>query len=1022
VRNLQVVFGPAYGDWALLSGPDAPAVPVRSWGVGGGGDGGGGEENLPGGGEGAEGAVVEDGGGERLEGEEGIMVGAVVARGSATEEERRSLREAIGKYVKMAEGEAVDGAGQMDVQIEGPTSSYFDRAVMVAILLNTLCMALENFQGYAVQVEVPHVATDHCCNSDCSVRSEVDCPRGFALQTHAWELFIFVSETIFAVFFTGEIVIKLVGTASLRRFVFDNWPYNLTDLLVVLMSDAIYIMELQAPSIFNLTIFRLVRVLRVVRMVSRLQRLRVLVSKAIASFKTILHVLCVLVFWHIIAALLGMQIFSCDVHSDELCQLAADGTCPEDCSLRIASGDKVVCRYTDEQVLEHCPWDEYTNFNEFAPAIVMLVFILTGEGWVEKMEMGLRATPTVWPGLLYFLIFYVVAFYMLYNLFIGVILEEFELTDDDKQGLQLDNFRHNIIKDFKRKSSAGLTRLRQTFRLESVRSEPSEGEGAPGPGALAAPGQEALAGGGGIPLGKISEEEPDVWILGCLPPPTPNAADPSARRNLRGYAAAIAQSTEFKRGMLVTILVSAVILALESPIPEYSSIDEKTGGRLDLVFFTIFSFEFVVKVLEHGIYWEHKDAYLTQQWNQLELVILLFQLCDIIGIEGLKSIRVMRVLRPLRLLNRSCPCSRVVCVPEPCAVCCLCCVCADTQEALCDGRIKSLQQLLMSIQASAADIINVLFLWLFMCLMFSICATNLFAGKLFSCNDGDFVGWPLNAGEEEGSPVGWRENCVGVYYPEENEGGSSYVADHMPTAILKPRVWSNPADGASGLGWHFDNFGMAFQTLFEVSTFEQWSDYVYSCVDMTQVQQGRKSTHALSHARDASCPCLCRARFQTRADACMSHDVLDRLVRACCPAHVRSLPSSPCSRRTQCPCYLARWPMRDLSPRTPRGTGGAAAGTLEQHVERRLLPPLGRHVVLLPAPARHRRSHRRHQPEERRRPLHRPPAQLDAHEAAHAAPQARAPDAPPALAAPPPPVALCKRRALPQRCDGRDCA
>ena len=85
------------------------------------------------------------------------------------------------------------------------------------------------------------------------------------------------------------------------------------------------------------------------------------------------------------------------------------------------------------------------------------------------------------------------------------------------------------------------------------------------------------------------------------------------------------------------------------------------------------------------------------------------------------------------------------------------------------------------------------------CLVFAICAINLFAGKLFACNDGDFVGPPLNPDEPPGSAVGWRENCVGNFYTTENEGGSSYVADHLPTAILRPRVWSNPADGASGV-------------------------------------------------------------------------------------------------------------------------------------------------------------------------------------------------------------------------------
>ena len=63
------------------------------------------------------------------------------------------------------------------------------------------------------------------------------------------------------------------------------------------------------------------------------------------------------------------------------------------------------------------------------------------------MEMAMRAVTSFAPGLIFFIVFYVVSFYMLYNLFIGVILEEFELTDEEKQGLQLGNFRVHVLKE-----------------------------------------------------------------------------------------------------------------------------------------------------------------------------------------------------------------------------------------------------------------------------------------------------------------------------------------------------------------------------------------------------------------------------------------------------------------------------------------------------------------------------------------------------------------------------------------------
>ena len=58
----------------------------------------------------------------------------------------------------------------------------------------------------------------------------------------------------------------------------------------------------------------------------------------------------------------------------------------------------------------------------------------------------------------------------------------------------------------------------------------------------------------------------------------------------------------------------------------------------DTGFFVIFVAEFVVKVLHHGLYWEHKLAYFKQSWNVLDFVILVFQTLDLIGVEGLKSL------------------------------------------------------------------------------------------------------------------------------------------------------------------------------------------------------------------------------------------------------------------------------------------------------------------------------------------------------------------------------------------------
>ena len=333
VRNLEIHFGPVYGDWRLVSGPIEPAIALVSLNeklqsVG---------SNQGGGPDGREAGDAE------TDAWDGEMVGAVVASGSATDDERASLRRAIMRFAK--------GSGREEIPHEAiPSTPLFDQVVMVGILLNTLTMMTEHFDGRAIQVDVKHVPSDNCCNADCSQSSAVDCPHGFSLKHPHWEEFALITEGFFATFFTLEVAVKLLAAWSARRFLCENWPFNLLDLLIVIASDVIFLIELGASSIFNLTVFRLVRVLRAFRMVSRFQRLRNLVSKAVASFKTILHVLCVLVFWHIIAALLGMQVFSCSVRDEQTCALEAHGECPEACAMRIERHGDVICQYTDEQV------------------------------------------------------------------------------------------------------------------------------------------------------------------------------------------------------------------------------------------------------------------------------------------------------------------------------------------------------------------------------------------------------------------------------------------------------------------------------------------------------------------------------------------------------------------------------------------------------------------------------------------------------------------------------------------------
>ena len=731
----------------------------------------------------------------------------------------KGLRRAIDKFEKNEL--ALAGRGAVDDGADGMSVPYFDIFILICIILNTASMMSEHHVGRPV-LNTMFPPEYNCCNAECTVRDADLCPRGLLLVEPEWTYVLFLIEACFNFVFTAELAIKLVAFWSLSSWATDNFPGNLIDAAIIIVSDITFIMSLFATSTFNVNIFRLVRIMRAFRLVSRFRRLRLLFNKAFSSFKAILNVLFVLVFWHVLGSLLGMQIFRCDARLDSVCQPTADGSCPEGCSVLMGSPPR--CVFSNDELWEHCVWDEYHSFNNFYESLVLLLFVTTGENWVGQMQTAMLHGSTIYPGLIFFLIFYVISFYMLFNLFIGVILQEFELTDEQKMGMQLGYFRVKVLKELRRK------RLRKRVTLPGVDGLAQQTVSGLGPSFSRLPSTASskllgIGGGNNVTLDtQNADEETDTYlkgevhdeligetnqnvIFGCLPEPTPNARFPDAPKNLRAHIRDTVQNPWFDRSILVVILISTAFLATDTPVKTLEIISPTVMLQADYTFFGCFLIEFIMKVLDHGIYWESKRAYFKSGWNVLDFLILLFQLIDFSGADGLKFFRIMRVLRPLRLLNK----------------------------------IKSLQLLIVAVQACAVDMFNVLLLWIFAFIVFGIVGVDLFAGTLYSCSDAAFVGPPesggINPGTPPGSLIGWRENCVGTYYSTTNSNDEGYVSDALETAILLPRRWANPTDSASDVGYSFDNFGVACQTLFEVSTFEQWSDYVFATTSITQVGQ-----------------------------------------------------------------------------------------------------------------------------------------------------------------------------------------
>jgi hypothetical protein len=764
-RNLVIYFGPELGQWGL-----ADKIPSTS--------------KLSG----LLGSTTTD---------------DIKCSGVSLDHSRQALRSKILEHkvqtTKWGEYEQVN-AHDDNGEVTNDKVPWLDFMILAVILVNTIVMALENFTGSAVQTLPGFVPEDNCCDAECKERSALGCPRSLLKSSVELHEMQERAEIAFCTIFSFEMLLKVIAFGGFGGFIRQSFPWNLYDLVVIIISDAVLIaaafVDSSEMSIVALRLVRILRIMRAIRLVTGFRRLGLLFAKALSAFKSILYVLFVLIFWHVVGALLAMQLFSCRALDEENCNLI-NGVCPAGCSYLI--GDPPRCVYDDSQIYEHCPWDENMNFNTFLNSIVVLCFVTTGETWSGIMNQGMQSYSSIWPGLIFFITFHVIAFYMLYNLFVGVIVQEFELTDEQKEEQQLGLFRVQILREIRK------------MRLKRCNSRDSDlnlvvtpANAASKECTVAYDDDDDVA---GMFLDDPSEQveylEDAPIFCGLFMPPTPNAQFPDEAKNLRARVRELLLNQWFDRLILLTICTSAVTLAMQSPLKEHSNLDPEVAKTADLCFMSIFALEFLLKVMDRGVYWESKRAYFRVSWNCLDFLILLFQVLDVIGLTGVDMIRLFRMLRPLRLLNK----------------------------------LKSLKQLLLAMQACAVDVLNVLLLWLFVFIVFSIFGVSLFSGKLFACNDANFVGRPLNPSEAPNSPVGWRENCVGPFFITGNDNADPYVSDDMPTGILRPRVWSNPVDSASGLGFSFDSFPAAFQTLFEVSTFEQWANVVFALQSTTSIGQ-----------------------------------------------------------------------------------------------------------------------------------------------------------------------------------------
>ncbi|XP_063148923.1 voltage-dependent L-type calcium channel subunit alpha-1D [Candoia aspera] len=255
-------------------------------------------------------------------------------------------------------------------------SAVFEYIMFVLIMLNTLCLAMQHYG----QSKLFNDAMD-------------------------------ILNMVFTAVFTVEMILKLIAFKP-KGYFSDAW--NSFDSLVVLGSIVDIVLSeadnSEDSARISITFFRLFRVMRLVKLLSRGEGIRTLLWTFIKSFQALPYVALLIAMLFFIYAVIGMQVFG---------------------KVALKDGSQI---------------NRNNNFQTFPQAVLLLFRCATGEAWQEIMLAcmpGKRCDPesdfnpeeeyTCGSNfaIIYFISFYMLCAFLIINLFVAVIMDNFDYLTRD---------------------------------------------------------------------------------------------------------------------------------------------------------------------------------------------------------------------------------------------------------------------------------------------------------------------------------------------------------------------------------------------------------------------------------------------------------------------------------------------------------------------------------------------------------------------------------------------------------------
>ncbi|KAL6456562.1 hypothetical protein MHYP_G00351060 [Metynnis hypsauchen] len=283
-------------------------------------------------------------------------------------------------------------------------STGFEYVMFVLIILNTLCLAIQHHGQshlFNYAMDILNMVFTGVFTVEMILKLVAFKPRGYFGD--AWNVF----DALVVIGSVVDIILSQVD-----HYFADAW--NTFDALIVVGSVVdIAITEInntEDSARISITFFRLFRVMRLVKLLSRGEGIRTLLWTFIKSFQALPYVALLIAMLFFIYAVIGMQVFG---------------------KIAMVDGTSI---------------NRNNNFQTFPQAVLLLFRCATGEAWQEIMlaclpgklcdsesdyNPGEERTCGSGFAIIYFISFYMLCAFLIINLFVAVIMDNFDYLTRD---------------------------------------------------------------------------------------------------------------------------------------------------------------------------------------------------------------------------------------------------------------------------------------------------------------------------------------------------------------------------------------------------------------------------------------------------------------------------------------------------------------------------------------------------------------------------------------------------------------